>query len=88
MQVMKYRDEICQKDLRSNIANFNICLKNSCFKSFLTLKSEHYDKERSLKVLRKLFQSAIQLCLVDCVPYVSVLRGGVSSSLFVVYLVW
>ena len=31
----------------------------------LTLKREHSHKERSLKVLRKLFQSAIQLHLVE-----------------------
>ena len=62
-------------------------LKNSCFKSFLTLKCEHSDKGRSLKVLRKLFQSAMQLYLLDCVPYLLGLSRGVSSSLLVVDLV-
>ena len=83
---MKYIDEISLNDPQNNIVNFSICLK--IIKSFLTLKREHSDKERLLKALRKLFQSAIQLYLVDCVPYVSVLRRGVSSSFLVVDLVW
>ena len=52
------------------------------------MKRQHYDKWRSLKVLRKLFESAIQLHLVNCVPYASVLRRGASSSLLVVNFVW
>ena len=85
---MKYIDEICPNDLQSNIVNFNIYLfKNRCIKSFVILKHEHSDNGMSLKVLWKLFQSAIQLYLVDRIPYVSVLRKGVSSSLLVVDLV-
>ena len=50
--------------IRNNNKKIIKLFKSSCFKSFLTLKREHSDKGTSLKVLQKLFQSAIQLYLV------------------------
>ena len=74
-------------DLQSHFVNFNICSKIVAL-SFLTLKCEHSD---ILKVLRMklLFQSAIQLCLVQIAYHVSsVLRGVSSSSLLVVWILF